>query len=284
MTMPSNHDTPPVVTPSFSLWQLLMPAIPTTIAQIGVGPCLVIKEAGQAGKKEPALQTLRHAWQQEGFGGLYKGNGWNFARTLANACGIVNFTHANMKRAEDYIATPLLRPVVCAPFSGLLEAAVTIPMEARERAKQTGQALSLRDMAMQYRKLGTAMAARNAVGTAGTFLGRELLKEQERQQPLSTTQRAAFLIGAGLTTAAATVPFDALVRRAYVQEKPTSYRNLIGGSIREHGLRGALTAGAKGRILSVFFPLVANQCSALWLDRAEHSRFLASPSPTSNTR
>lgn len=251
----------------------LKPAIPTVIAQVGVGPALVIKEAGQAGRTEPIHAVLREAYQQKGWGGLYSGNLWNLGRTLLNSCVVMNVTHKMMKEGEKAGIPSLARPFVFSPFAGILEMAITVPLEAKERAAQMGRTVKWADIAGHYHKLGAPMALRNGVGTTGTFFGREMLKtvEDVLGRPLSTPERTGFFMMAGLVNAAATVPFDAQVRRAAAQEKQTSQKQLFIEAIETQGWWRAISAGGKGRILSVFFPLVANQVSAVLIDTEKSS-------------
>lgn len=251
----------------------LKPAIPTIIAHVAVGPALVIKDAGQAGRKEPALTILREAYLQKGWGGLYSGNFWNLGRTLLNSCVVMNVTHKMMKEGEKAGIPSLARPFIFAPFAGVLEMAVTVPLEAKERAAQMGKTVKWTDIAGHYKQLGAPMALRNGVGTTGTFFGREMLKtvEEVLGRPLSTPERAGFFMIAGLVNAAATVPFDAQVRRAAAQDKPISQKQLFMEAVETQGWWKTLSAGAKGRILSVFFPLVANQVSAVLLDTEKSS-------------
>ena len=246
--------------------RFLKPVIPTLIAQGLVGPCLVLKDARQAGKKSSDWQIWKEAWQQEGLRGLYRGNGWNLAKTLPNAVLVVNFTDINIQNLKPFIGSPLLTTMLCAPLSGMFEMAMTVPAEAYERARQTQKPV-FNAISMQYKKLWQTMAARNSVGTAGTFIGRELMKITEEHRNLSMPEKAAFLTASGLVTTTVTVPFDALVRRAYVTNIAKPLATLAFESVKELGIKGALTAGWKGRILSAGFPIIANQFSAVWIDR-----------------
>jgi hypothetical protein len=273
-----NIDEFKVFREKYSSWNnfyygIAIPFTFTSIGQIFAGPFLGVK----ADMQNNPLLTMKQAFLSRyklnnpqvkiirGLNNLYKGNFWNYTYTLGCSLtgnNLVYFINKNLSDSKSYSKQAFFSGIA----AGMLEAAWTTPIVARELNKTTSSVLPT--ILNSYKKLYPSLAFRDSIGWIVVQANAALLRKNiELEQIISPNEKTLRFFVSGVLASLLSSPADANLRRVFSDNNNRGPLKLFGEAYKKFGFFCAISAGWKPRVATVSPPYIAYGAAQHYLDK-----------------